>query len=597
MAIVPVRKVTLYGIVDHKEAVLGGLQGLGCVHLENLAPESGAGPSTQEDPREARKALQYLQECPIQRPEVEDSQGFDCAATAARVRDVLRQQQELAEERRCLRSAIDATAPWGDFHLPPEEERGRLRFWFYAVPDERMEAVERTGLAWEVVGRDQRTNYVVVVHADEPAGMPVAPEHLDPRSCRQLQDRLQQVDLELKVLQRRRVELTRWRRLMARALVEAEDQAALARARQRTLDDARVFAVQGWAPRRQLDEIEQFTSRHGLALSIEEPGPEDEPPTLLDNPELLAGGEDAVTFYMTPGYGTWDPSSVTFFSFAAFFAMIISDAGYGLVLGLILLLTWRRLGRARVARRLRILFLAMVLAAVAYGVMAGSYFGVTPGQGSALASLRVLDLDDQGAMMRLSVVIGALHLVLANLITAWQYRRCQRFFASLGWVAIILGGLLAGFRMVGDLVFRWPLDFVWLASGAAAVLFFSSDRPFSCRRFGDLGWRLLDGIKSLAGVSKAFGDVLSYLRLFALGLASCQLAATFNDLAGKTAKIGGMGLLGAILLLVFGHGLNFVLSVMGGVVHGLRLNCIEFFAWSLRHEGRPFQTFCKKASE
>ena len=102
---------------------------------------------------------------------------------------------------------------------------------------------------------------------------------------------------------------------------------------------------------------------------------------------------------------------------------------------------------------------------------------------------------------------------------------------------------------------------------------------------------------SLTGISKAFGDVLSYLRLFALGLASSQLAATFNEIAGSIAKSRGIGLLAAILILVVGHGLNFVLAVIGGVVHGLRLNCIEFFNWSLPEEGYPFQAFDKKASQ
>ena len=135
-----------------------------------------------------------------------------------------------------------------------------------------------------------------------------------------------------------------------------------------------------------------------------------------------------------------------------------------------------------------------------------------------------------------------------------------------------------------------------LLCGVVAILFFSSKRPLSFSRISDLGRRLLDGLLDLTGISKAFGDILSYLRLFALGLASSQLAVTFNDLAGSTARSRGIGLLVAVLILVLGHSLNFILAVAGGVVHGLRLNCIEFFSWSLSEEGYPFQAFCKKAS-
>ena len=90
--------------------------------------------------------------------------------------------------------------------------------------------------------------------------------------------------------------------------------------------------------------------------------------------------------------------------------------------------------------------------------------------------------------------------------------------------------------------------------------------------------------------------MLSYLRLFALGLASAKLAITFNDLAGGIYEKGGIGILLAFVILLVGHGINFLLCLMGGVVHGLRLNCIEFFNWGLSQEGYAFEPFKKKAN-
>lgn len=597
MAIVPVSKITLYGIIDQKEAVLEGLQRLGCAHLINLTPGTGEGRPGRGFSVEAHEALQYLHACPIQRQQAKNPKDFDFDAVEHEALEIRQRHQKLLDERDLLVNAIEVTGPWGEFHLPVEEECGALRFWFYVVPHYKMEMIRESGFVWQAVARDERFNYVVVVHPDEPQGMPVGPENLDPRSLSRLTRRLEDVELELEKLHWRRVELTRWRHLLMHAMAKADDQAVLEHAGQQTLDVSRVFALQGWAPRGVLPRIEEFAKQRALALEVEEPAPEDDPPTLLDNPELLAGGESTVTFYMTPGYHTWDPSVVVFFSFAVFFAMIFSDAGYALMLGAILFLTWRKLGRTRSNIRMRNLFLALVVASVVYGVMVGSYFGVNPAEGSVLASLKVLDAKDQGGMMRLSIIVGVLHLVLANLVTAWRYRRSLRFLAPLGWVAMILGGLIAGFKLVGDdaMALSMPLDAALLSGGAAAVVLFSSERPFSLG-IGALGLRLIDGLMGLTGISKAFGDVLSYLRLFALGLASSQLAATFNEIAGTAAKSHGIGILAAILILVVGHGLNFVLAVIGGVVHGLRLNCIEFFNWSLSDEGYPFQAFNKKAS-
>jgi V/A-type H+-transporting ATPase subunit I len=97
-------------------------------------------------------------------------------------------------------------------------------------------------------------------------------------------------------------------------------------------------------------------------------------------------------------------------------------------------------------------------------------------------------------------------------------------------------------------------------------------------------------------VSKVFGDVLSYLRLFALGLAAIKLAEAFNQLAAGSFALKGVGVALGILVLVVGHAINLTMGIMGGVVHGLRLNVIEFFNWSLPEEGAKYHAFSRKAT-
>jgi V/A-type H+-transporting ATPase subunit I len=238
-----------------------------------------------------------------------------------------------------------------------------------------------------------------------------------------------------------------------------------------------------------------------------------------------------------------------------------------------------------------------VIASVSYGVLVGSYFGVRPEEGSFLGLAQVLDAQDQSLMMPLSIGVGVLHLTLAQLVTAWRGRRSPRALAALGWGAMLLGGYAFGLGFMGSTQHEWLARFgtPLMIGGALAVLLFSSKRAFSTR-LGDLAGRLLDGVRALFGVSQAFGDVLSYLRLFALGLAGTQLAITFNDLAGRAGTTAVGHFLGLLIVLV-GHALNFALVMLSGVVHGLRLNCIEFFNWSLPEEGYPFRAFCKKAGQ
>ena len=117
---------------------------------------------------------------------------------------------------------------------------------------------------------------------------------------------------------------------------------------------------------------------------------------------------------MTPSYWLWDPSSLVFASFALFFAMIVADAGYALLLGLIVLAYRKRLGASAGGRRWRVMLSVMAGATAVYGALAGSYFGVSPSAGSLLGHLHVLDLGDFTVMMALSVIIGASHIALCQ---------------------------------------------------------------------------------------------------------------------------------------------------------------------------------------
>jgi len=502
-----------------------------------------------------------------------------------------RRTRALADRRDFLETRLADLEPWGDFRLPQEAALGGYRLWFYIVPSDRLRLLPKDGPAWHIVHQDPRQAHVVVIARDEPPreAMPVPRIHTGKIPPGELRQELDSVQLRLEDLAAERASLTRWIHLISHNLAHAENQTALRHAGEMTLDTSGLFIVQGWAPEAAVPRLEAYARDLGLALVSEAPGPDDRPPTLLDNPDQVAGGQDLVSFFQTPAYTGWDPSQVLFFSFALFFAMILGDAGYAAVLLLALLAGWARMGRSTAGRRLRYLALAMLVAALVYGVLVGSYFGVSPPPDSPLAGLHILDINDYPAMMRLSVAVGVLHVTLANAVTAWRQTTWMARLSPLGWAGAVIGGYL---MWVGDAEMK-RLGTSLLVAGLAAVLLFTSTRPW--RRPMDLALRLLDGLMGLTKVSAALGDILSYMRLFALGLASASLAVTFNHLAQDVrAALPGIGLLFSILILLLGHALNLALGVMSGVVHGLRLNFIEFYNWSVSDEGYPFRSFAKK---
>jgi V/A-type H+/Na+-transporting ATPase subunit I len=597
MSIVPLVKATLYGPLAEKDAVLDGLQRLGCLHLNDLRSGAAGTPNAASPGVEARAALQYLEHSPARRRARRREGNVDLQAVVQEVLDVRRRSQALAEERVQLHKWIADVEPWGDFEMPEWAHEGPLRLWFYVVPRHLMKSMEAVVIPWKVVARDHRFAYVVVVAAETPKGMPGVPASLEGRSLSQLRARMEQVDRELDELDYRRIGLTLYSDMIRAALDEADDRAERERAALVTREQDQLFAVQGWAPRVRVAALRQYAADRQLAVTLAVPTPQDAPPTLLDNPAGLRGGEGMVTFYKTPGYFMWDPSKAVFFGFVVFFAMIFSDAGYGLVLGIALLTTWKRLGRSAGGRDFRGVLRALVICSIVYGILVGSYFGVTPPAGSWLAALHVLDAEDQSSMIWIAISIGAAHLVYGNLVSAWGKRGSSTALSSLGWACVILGGLCAGLgSSYLHLAQLTSFGEGVLVLGGVLVLLFTSKRPFGLAPKLLFG-RLADGLMGVTELSKAFGDVLSYLRLFALGLASIKLAEVFNTLAASSFALKGVGVLLGLLILLIGHSINFSMGIMSGVVHGLRLNVIEFFNWSLPEEGEQFRAFARKAAE
>ncbi|MGR8935794.1 MAG: V-type ATP synthase subunit I [Gammaproteobacteria bacterium] len=584
MSIVRLVSVTCVGFNEDRQRLLQGLQDLGCLQIVPLTADNPmrtvAGATA-----ESREALYFLRDYPHRRRQSKDIARFDALAIERQTLAVRQRLQALTDERDFLIKRIQDMRPWGDFVFSPLPEMANLRLWFYQVPHGDMAKVRALPLIYEVVKKDNRFSFVVAVSETEPHAMPVNRTLIGARPRAELEARLEEVELAIEDTQADRAYLTRWYTLLRQNIAALEDQAALQAAEHSTYSRHDMFALRGWAPFDRLKQIKDYARQHGVHVDVKAAQPEDKPPTCLHNPSWLAAGEDLVNFYMTPGYRTWDPSPVVFISFALFFGMILADAGYALLLGALLLFFWRTMGQAKTAKRLRPLCAAIVFCSLSYGMLIGSYFGMTPAQDSPLAKLHLLDMSDSGLMMKVSVYIGCLHVILAAAMDAARHERRIEGLASVGWACIVTAGMifLTATTFAPQLLKQLAVAFA--VSGAALVLLFTA--PFEKPLL-----RLAKGLLGLTKLSGAFGDVLSYLRLFALGLASGSLAFEFNDMArGIYHAMPGIGLFFAILVLLLGHLVNLLLGLTSAVIHGLRLNVIEFFNWGLKEEGTPFNPF------
>jgi len=611
MAIVELVKVTLVGQSARKDVALSGLQSLGEMHLIPLNPVDKSTVAS-ELPAKTVEAVRYLEQTKHRLKPRKGEKATASADVPAIVDEVLQQRKnsrEVKDRIDELHAFIKIREEWGDFEFPPVSAMGGIRFWFYEVTRSKLETIENSGYPFEILKEKHGVFYIIVLSESEPSRkkIPIKRVRAGVKSLQTLKQYLYDAELQLEELQLQKTSLTRWLAVLKGSITASLEKADYCLASQGVSVEKALFYVSGWLPADKLDVLSVLCEEYCLVMVQEAIKDDESPPTLLSSKPWYEGAQKVIEFFQMPGYRDWDPSVMVFFSFCLFYSMILSDAGYACLMLAGLAFSRKRFKRTRSGVAFFRMGLSMSGCALVWGVFVGSYFGAAPTQDSLLDSLAFLDLNDFETMIRLSVGIGVFHLILANGSAAYYQfsghsgRKLQAL-SYVGWITVFLAGY--GWWMVSMNVFSndliismaQPVVSILMLLGAVLVFVFSSDRKVST--LTSLLLRIIDGFKGLMGFSKGFGDALSYMRLFALGLSSAQLAITFNKIAFDMLEaMPGVGVFFCVLILLFGHALNLVLGVMGGVIHGLRLNLIEFYHWGIHDEGYLFKPFSKREDE
>ncbi len=291
-----------------------------------------------------------------------------------------------------------------------------------------------------------------------------------------------------------------------------------------------------------------------------------------------------------PGYEEKDISLWFLLFLSLFFAMLIGDAGYGLLFLGFTFYAQKKAGKKAPQEVFRLIYV-MSGATIIWGVLTGTYFGSAQiAQIPFLNSMVIHQIDsfaenNSQFVMYLCFFIGVIQLTIAHLLNAVKVMNSLRALGELGWIAILWGiFFLAGFLVVQKPLS--PATVPLLGGGLLTALIFSN---FQKNVLKGMMQTLVDLPLSVIG---SFSDIMSYLRLFAVGFASVTVASSFNQIAiGSGIDTILKGLLAAVVLF-FGHALNITLGIMAVLVHGVRLNMLEFSGhlnqqWS----GREYQPF------
>lgn len=585
--IVPMTKVFLATRQTDRDRLLQKLRALGVIHLTPVDPRREV-----VDPEQTRiieiqqRAIQVLeQEKPDgPRPEISPLEaGQEVIAIQRRAAEMRNRLAQLHRE-------LEETSLWGNVDA---EQLARLRATglevkFFIIP-QKMVGKARADLVHELrPWPGKRVLTAVVVRQGAPE-LPEGSEEITPP--RRGVDRIRTEAAECQVIMEKDAQRLRqlahlvaeMRKDVARLIREAEYEAAMRGA----IGNEHLFALQGWVPVDMAPTLEAELTKAQIPVAVrqEEPAPDEQPPTLVRYARPVRPIAALFDILGTvAGYREFDVSVAFMIALPLFAAMLTSDGGYGLVFLLGPLLLYRR---AKAALGGELVHLMMVVggASVIWGLLCASFFGRT-----LYTPLIEVNLGEESRLllMRISFFLGAVHLSFAHVWRAVRLFPDLRFLNQVGWALIMWGmlGVVQSFVLKSPFDWSTPWPYFLLVGGSLAILF----RQPSRRVFHMLGLGLADMPLSILS---SFSDIISYVRLMAVGLAGSVLAVSFNEIA---FSLPSRAL--TVVVLILGHALNIGLVLIALFAHGVRLNMLEFSNnLGMQWTGHPYKPFLEQTKQ
>lgn len=340
----------------------------------------------------------------------------------------------------------------------------------------------------------------------------------------------------------------------------------------------RTFFLEGWiktADKTKL--IKKLASYEDLVeYYFRPPLPDESPPVILENKKLWKPFEIITKLYGLPQRGSIDPTVALAPFFFIFVGLTVSEAGYGILVGLLCLFVLKFIKPRGGIKSFLTLMLILSVAVVILGTLVGGWFGFP------IRSLLILDpLQDPVSFLILSLALGFIQVwfgtMLKMIFDIKKRQYLHAFFVDGGWLLLLPSLVLYG-------VAKIPAAGIFALVGAAGIVFFGAPSRNPLARF-------FGGLYSLYDISRYLADVLSYSRLLALGLATSVIAMVVNTLCQTAIKIPWVGWLFAALIFAGGHLFNLGISFLGGFVHSMRLQFVEFFSKFFESGGQPFEPF------
>ena len=594
------KKVFLVGMEEDKEETLKFLQETGVLHVEPVAKMSGeVEKRNAANLHEARRVEQVYQSLNVLKTSQESIPAPGAGDLLAECEKALEELQDIKNRKKSLAKTLSDLSPWGDFDPSDMEDLEKEGIFVQRFRAEGMSLAEVSlpdDVYAEVVSEKPSLQFFTV-SLGRPLDLPWATLLRHPEQG----------------LEKTRVELDRCGEREAQL---AERLATLSRRKgelkQRYLDlvtetnfteclgtvysEELLFGLQGWVPEDAENALLNRIAVSDLALVVNtrDPVEDEEPPILFKNNWFFRRIEPLLKLYGLPGYKDLDPSYFFAPFMILFFGICLGDAGYGLVFLLASVGIRKKFGHLSPALGpVMRLCEAFSISAILVGLLTGSVFGLWVFSREWIMVDLDKDYGDPMVLFYASLGLGVIHLSLSYLMGIMQSSSKMGQLHRLGLLGVLWGGsCLISQRIwfsdpsvvMHQVLFYGGTGF--LGIGVLLTFLCASDSRKVLVRIGL-------GLWSVYGLTTLVGDLLSYARLFGLGIATTAIASVMNDLARMAHQGAGpiVGGIFGVLILILGHTFNLLLSILGSTVHSARLHFVEAFKSFFHNRGTEYKPF------
>ena len=558
------------------EDFLKKLQGVGVMDItRSTKPVDEKSETLSSKAGNYRKALSLLKN--VQPAEYADKVYGDLASN---VIETVNEKEIATAQLYQLQKDMEERLPWGKFdinNIKKLEEQG-LKLHFYKVKTSNFDPTWKENYALSEISSDGTSTYFVIVSDDENYEFPLKELPAPDSDCTAIDKKINELIYEIEKKDRHMAELKCHEKdiqnELDKTLLKLDLHLAHISGTKAAEDYITVF--EGFAPADKEAELKEMLDREEVLYLVEKAKVDDNPPIKLKNNKFVSMFEILTDMYGRPKYNEFDPTVFISIFFMLFFAFCMGDAGYGLVLIGASLALKKALGK------IAPLGITLGIATTVIGLLFHTFFStdmltwsiIPDAVKKCMVPSQIAGFD--GTMV-LAIIVGIVHICLAMIVKTYQATKVKGFFNSLGtwgWTLLIVGGVIVGglalIGVIDSVITKWIIIGIGILS--ALGIFFLNDLHRNPLK--NVGAGLWETYNTATGL---LGDVLSYLRLYALGLAGAKLGEAFNAIGLQALGDGGAGWVWFILIVVVGHVLNVAMCILGAFVHPLRLNFLEFF--------------------